>query len=67
MRLIDEIPVFGVELDEAALAQIKTCAFMADHHKGYVVPIGGANNRYGTLHAENPEFRLANRRIDRRR
>jgi tRNA-splicing ligase RtcB len=48
VRLIDEIPVFGAEVDEGALAQIKTCArtadkvaLMADHHKGYAVPIGG--------------------------
>src|SRR5580700_3748542 len=48
MRMIDNIPVFGVEVDEGALSQIKTCAktadktvLMADHHKGYAVPIGG--------------------------
>jgi tRNA-splicing ligase RtcB len=48
MRLIDNIPVFGTEVDSGALAQIKTCAqtadkvaLMADHHKGYSVPIGG--------------------------
>lgn len=48
MRLIDNIPVFGTEVDEGALSQIKTCketadrvALMADHHKGYAVPIGG--------------------------
>ena len=48
MRLIDQIPVFGTDVDEGALSQIKTCAqtadrvaLMADHHKGYAVPIGG--------------------------
>src|ERR1700674_3835800 len=47
MRLIDNIPVWGPP-DEGALSQIKTCAktaekvaLMADHHKGYAVPIGG--------------------------
>jgi tRNA-splicing ligase RtcB len=47
MRLIDNIPVWGPP-DEGALKQIKTCAktadkvaLMADHHKGYAVPIGG--------------------------
>lgn len=47
MKWIDGIPVFG-EPDPGAIAQIKTCAktadwcaLMADHHKGYAVPIGG--------------------------
>jgi tRNA-splicing ligase RtcB len=47
MQLIDNIPVWGTP-DEGALSQIKTCAktaekvaLMADHHKGYAVPIGG--------------------------
>lgn len=48
MRVIDGIPIYGTEVDEGALSQIKTCArtaahcaLMADHHKGYAVPIGG--------------------------
>lgn len=48
MQLIDNIPVWGASVDEGALRQIKTCyyifgkaAMMADHHKGYGVPIGG--------------------------
>jgi tRNA-splicing ligase RtcB len=48
MQIIDGIPVFGTTVDEGALRQIKTCArtadrvaLMADHHKGYAVPIGG--------------------------
>jgi len=48
MRLIDNIPVWGAEVDEGAMSQIRTCAqtadhvaMMADHHKGYAVPIGG--------------------------
>jgi tRNA-splicing ligase RtcB len=48
MEIIDNIPVWGAPIDEGALRQIKTCyyifgqaAMMADHHKGYGVPIGG--------------------------
>jgi tRNA-splicing ligase RtcB len=48
MQMIDNIPIYGTVIDEGALAQIKTCArtaahvaLMADHHKGYAVPIGG--------------------------
>ena len=48
MQLIDGVPVWGSPIDEGALRQIKTCyymfgkvALMADHHKGYGVPIGG--------------------------
>src|SRR5882672_2557557 len=47
MQLIDNIPVWGTP-DQGAVLQIKTCArtadhvaLMADHHKGYAVPIGG--------------------------
>lgn len=48
MRWIDNIPVWGEPVDESALSQIRNCArtadaaaLMADHHKGYAVPIGG--------------------------
>jgi tRNA-splicing ligase RtcB len=48
VQLIDNIPVWGSPVDEGALSQIRTCALtadrvamMADHHKGYAVPIGG--------------------------
>jgi len=48
VQIIDNIPVWGTSIDEGALKQIKTCyyifghaALMADHHKGYGVPIGG--------------------------
>lgn len=48
MDWIDDIPVCGAPLDEGAVSQIRTCrrfveraALMADHHKGYGVPIGG--------------------------
>src|ERR1700730_13699847 len=47
MQFIDNIPVWGSP-EHGALSQIKTCAktadkvaLMADHHKGYAVPIGG--------------------------
>ena len=47
MDIIDNIPVWGAPVDEGALKQIKTCyyifaqaAMMADHQKGYGVPIG---------------------------
>ncbi|HYF62154.1 MAG TPA: RtcB family protein [Herpetosiphonaceae bacterium] len=48
MQEIDNIPIWGDPVDQGALSQIKTCAqtadyvaLMADHHKGYAVPIGG--------------------------
>ena len=48
MQIIDGIPVWGTPVDEGALSQMRTCsgtavqtALMADHHKGYAVPIGG--------------------------
>lgn len=47
MNIVDGIPIWGAP-DEGAVSQIKTCAktadkvaLMADHHKGYAVPIGG--------------------------
>jgi len=47
MKFVDNIPVWGTA-DPGAVSQIKTCAetadkvaLMADHHKGYAVPIGG--------------------------
>ena len=49
MRTIgDDIPVWGDPIDPEAIKQIMRCrttadwtALMADHHKGYAVPIGG--------------------------
>lgn len=48
IRMIGDIPVCGTPIDQGALAQIQhartVCeyaAMMADHHKGYGVPIGG--------------------------
>ncbi|MFN8445653.1 MAG: RtcB family protein [Caldilineaceae bacterium] len=47
-QLFANIPVWGDPIDESALTQIQRCAkgavaaaMMADHHKGYAVPIGG--------------------------
>src|SRR5215813_6373284 len=47
MQFFDGIPIWGAP-DPGAVSQIKTCALtadkvalMADHHKGYAVPIGG--------------------------
>jgi len=50
MELIDGVAVFGDPIDAAALDQmrrtkshpaVRATALMADHHKGYAVPIGG--------------------------
>ena len=48
MKIIEGIPVWGSPVDEGAMSQMRTCmktadklALMADHHKGYAVPIGG--------------------------
>ena len=47
MQFIEGIPVWG-NPEQGAVSQIKTCArtadkvaLMADHHKGYAVPMGG--------------------------
>ncbi len=47
MQFLDNIPIWGTP-DPGAVSQIRTCALtadkvalMADHHKGYAVPIGG--------------------------
>ena len=48
MEVIAGVPVWGSPVDEGAMLQIMNCAkdaahvaLMADHHKGYAVPIGG--------------------------
>lgn len=48
MKRYNNIPVWGDPIDPGALKQIEVCAqnaaavaLMADHHKGYAVPIGG--------------------------
>ena len=50
MELIEGMAVFGDPIEESALSQLRTtkthpavraAALMADHHKGYAVPIGG--------------------------
>jgi hypothetical protein len=42
MEIIDNIPVWGAPVDDYIFGQ---AAMMADHHKGYGVPIGG-HRRY---------------------
>ncbi len=48
MKYEGKVPVWGDPIDPGALQQIQVCsrtadytALMADHHKGYAVPIGG--------------------------
>jgi tRNA-splicing ligase RtcB len=48
MEKVSGVPIWGSPIDEGALKQIQNCAktavhvaLMADHHKGYAVPIGG--------------------------
>ena len=66
MKLIDNIPVWGEPIDESALSQIKTCAktaaavaMMADHHKGYAVPIGGVVAYYDSISPSGVGFDIA--------
>jgi len=66
MKLIDNIPVWGEPIDESALSQIKTCAktaaavaMMADHHKGYAVPIGGVVAYYESISPSGVGFDIA--------
>ncbi len=47
-QMINDIPVWGVDVDESAVRQMENClvgarrgALMADHHQGYSQPIGG--------------------------
>src|ERR1700756_2703805 len=65
MQLIDNIPVWGPP-EEGALSQIKTCAktadkvaLMADHHKGYAVPIGGVVAYRGSISPSGVGFDIA--------
>ena len=48
MQIIGDVPVFGEPVEVEALTQIQRCrstadaaVLMADHHLGYLVPIGG--------------------------
>ena len=66
MKLIDNIPVWGEPVDKSALSQIKTCAktaaavaLMADHHKGYAVPIGGVVAYYDSISPSGVGFDIA--------
>src|SRR5271163_1442320 len=66
MDIIDGIPVWGNPVDEGALAQIKRCqngaahvALMADHHKGYAVPIGGVVAYYDAISPSGVGYDIA--------
>jgi tRNA-splicing ligase RtcB (3'-phosphate/5'-hydroxy nucleic acid ligase) len=65
MKKIENIPVWG-EVDEGALTQILNCArtadmaaLMADHHKGYAVPIGGVLAYYEHISPSGVGFDIA--------
>ena len=68
MELIDGIAVFGDPIDEGALAQIRrtkghpavrAAAMMADHHKGYAVPIGGVVAYEGAISPSGVGYDIA--------
>lgn len=66
MDIIEGIPVWGNPVDEGALAQIKRCsngaahvALMADHHKGYAVPIGGVVAYYDSISPSGVGYDIA--------
>lgn len=66
MKEIEGIPVWGDPIDESALSQIKNCArtadaaaLMADHHKGYAVPIGGVLAYYEHISPSGVGFDIA--------
>lgn len=66
MKRIEGIPVWGEPVDESAFAQIKNCArtaqaaaLMADHHKGYAVPIGGVLAYYEHVSPSGVGFDIA--------
>ena len=66
MDIIEGIPVWGSPVDEGALTQIKRChngaahvALMADHHKGYAVPIGGVVAYYDAISPSGVGFDIA--------
>ncbi|HXC79516.1 MAG TPA: RtcB family protein [Candidatus Acidoferrum sp.] len=68
MELIDGIAVFGDPIDDGALAQIRrtkahpavrAAALMADHHKGYAVPIGGVVAYEGAISPSGVGYDIA--------
>jgi tRNA-splicing ligase RtcB len=66
MEKIRDVPVWGSPVDESALAQITNCAkdaahvaLMADHHKGYAVPIGGVVAYEGKVSPSGVGFDIA--------
>lgn len=66
MQIIDGIPIYGDPIDPGALAQIQLCrrtanhaALMADHHKGYSVPIGGVLGYFDSISPSGVGFDIA--------
>jgi tRNA-splicing ligase RtcB len=68
VELIDGIAVFGDPIDDGALAQIRrtkehpavrAAALMADHHKGYAVPIGGVVAYEGAISPSGVGYDIA--------
>lgn len=66
MKTINGIPIWGDPIDPSALQQIETCArsaqsaaLMADHHKGYAVPIGGVLAYYDAISPSGVGFDIA--------
>lgn len=66
MKTIDGVHIWGEPVDEGALSQIKNCAktaditaLMADHHKGYAVPIGGVVAYYDKISPSGVGFDIA--------
>ena len=68
MELIDNIAVFGDPVDAGALSQMRTTALhpavratalMADHHKGYAVPIGGVVAYEGAISPSGVGYDIA--------
>jgi len=66
MVKVDDTYVFGNPIDQGALMQILLCAkkaeksaLMADHHKGYAVPIGGVLAYDGLVSPSGVGFDIA--------
>ncbi len=68
MELIDGMAVFGDPIDAAALDQmrrtkshpaVRASALMADHHKGYAVPIGGVVAYEGAISPSGVGYDIA--------
>jgi tRNA-splicing ligase RtcB len=66
MKYIDDIFVFGNPIDAGAMLQISNCkkeadyaALMADHHKGYSMPIGGVTAHNSRISPQSVGFDIA--------